>query len=979
MIVDFIKNRPYIRRLIATSGEPDLLVPVPELFYEQTDEELIENDIKRMDADYQAIQNILLGLPEDVYAAVDKNIVANLKFCNNLQSEWKRHVTIVRQTKNLHEADFTQIYDFLKMNRDEVNELRAERLAKTHDPLALMAHSQNSYNFLVTHNDQSSSSTHSQQSFTINNKTSSDPRNCQIAQPGMNMSQDIQIQNDRGNVGNQFRQYAGQVAQNQQGYMHGRMNGTGNIIAARADGTRSGNQSMCYNCRGLGHIARNCIARPRIRDVAYLQTQLLIAQKKEARIQIQAKEFDFMAAAGDLDEINEVNTNCILMANLQHASTSGTQLDKALIYDTNGSAEVQLNDICYDNEIFNMFTQEEQYTDLLEPIPEPKLVPQNDNLFTSVASTKFVRDFKSLANEADESLDKQKFLELKIKRLLKASVSHDIISIVQNGFVDVPSDLRTDLDRTNEKHELCIIKRKKNTLFYGIIGISVTPHVYKPKLIAVTPHSKKLHASILSHSVPQPRESNVVKHKNVIAHEMFKIDPSQTSRVDLVPNNQASASIRTNPITNFHRHVSFKENASSDIVNAFSTGLVHTARSKRPQPKGNSRNARVPSASKSSEVKKNATVEGHRRILLLSKNQKTMSFECNNIKLAIRNDKSKIVCGTCKQCLVTANHEACLLSLVNALNSCANNIGTVRFGNDHIAVILGYGNLKWGNITIIRVYFVEGLGHNLFVVGQFCDADLEVAFRRNTCFIRDLDGFDLLKGNCSTNLYTINLYDMASASLICLMARATPTKSWLWHQRLSYLNFDTINDLAKNDIVSSLPKFKYAKEHLCPFCEQGKSKRASHPPKPVLNSKQKLHLLHMDLFDPITKDEMPKVIKNFLKKIYVRLQAPVVIVRTDNETELKNHILKEYFDSVGITHETSAAKTLQQNRVVECRNRIVYNQRTKKIMETMNVTFDELSAMAFEQNSSKPGLQSLTSGQNSFELELTYAPSTITP
>nr|GEW55080.1 putative polyprotein [Tanacetum cinerariifolium] len=143
-------------------------------------------------------------------------------------------------------------------------------------------------------------------------------------------------------------------------------------------------------------------------------------------------------------------------------------------------------------------------------------------------------------------------------------------------------------------------------------------------------------------------------------------------------------------------------------------------------------------------------------------------------------------------------------------------LGTVRFGNDHIVAILGYGNLKWGNITITRVYFIEGLGHNLFLFGQFCDADLEVAFRRNTYFIRDLDGVDLLKGNRSTNLFTINLNDMSLSFPICLMACVTPTKSWLWHQRLPHLNFDTINDLSKNDLVSSLPKFKYAKEHLCP-------------------------------------------------------------------------------------------------------------------------------------------------------------------
>nr|GEV70169.1 Gag-Pol polyprotein [Tanacetum cinerariifolium] len=115
-------------------------------------------------------------------------------------------------------------------------------------------------------------------------------------------------------------------------------NGTGNVVVARAEGTRNGNQAKCYNCRGLGHISRNCTARLRRRDAVYLQTQVLITQKEEVGIQLQAEEFNFMAAAGDLDEIEEVNANCILMANLQHASTYGTQLDKAPVYDTDGSA-----------------------------------------------------------------------------------------------------------------------------------------------------------------------------------------------------------------------------------------------------------------------------------------------------------------------------------------------------------------------------------------------------------------------------------------------------------------------------------------------------------------------------------------------------------------------------------------------------------------------------------------------------------------
>nr|GFC74212.1 ribonuclease H-like domain-containing protein [Tanacetum cinerariifolium] len=150
----------------------------------------------------------------------------------------------------------------------------------------------------------------------------------------------------------------------------------------------------------------------------------------------------------------------------------------------------------------------------------------------------------------------------------------------------------------------------------------------------------------------------------------------------------------------------------------------------------------------------------------------------------------------------------------------------------------------------------------------------------------------------------INLHEMASASPICLMARASSTKSWLWYQRLSHLNFDTINDLARNNLVAGLSKFKYHKEHLCPSCEQGKSKRASHPPKPVPNSRQRLHLLHMDLCGPMRIASINR------KRITVLLQSPVIIIRTDNGTEFKNQVLKVYFDSVGISHQMSAKEHL---------------------------------------------------------------------
>ncbi|GJZ08227.1 retrovirus-related pol polyprotein from transposon TNT 1-94 [Tanacetum coccineum] len=276
-------------------------------------------------------------------------------------------------------------------------------------------------------------------------------------------------------------------------------------------------------------------------------------------------------------------------------------------------------------------------------------------------------------------------------------------------------------------------------------------------------------------------------------------------------------------------------------------------------------------------------------------------------------------------------------------------LGTVRFGNDQFAPILGYGDLVQGNITIKRVYYVEGLNHNLFSVGQFCDADLEVAFRKSTCFVRDLQGNDLLTGNRGTDLYTISLQETTSSTPICLMAKASPTQAWLWHRRLSHLNFDYINLLSKKDVVIGLPKLKYVKDQLCSSCEVSKAKRSSFKSKTVPSSKGRLNLLHMDLCGPMrvasingkkyilvivddysrytwtlflrSKDETPEVLKDFLTMIQRNLQAPVISVRTDRGTEFLNKTLNAFFKEEGIEHQTSTPRTPEQNGVVERRNR----------------------------------------------------------
>ncbi|GJU93569.1 retrovirus-related pol polyprotein from transposon TNT 1-94 [Tanacetum coccineum] len=153
-------------------------------------------------------------------------------------------------------------------------------------------------------------------------------------------------------------------------------------------------------------------------------------------------------------------------------------------------------------------------------------------------------------------------------------------------------------------------------------------------------------------------------------------------------------------------------------------------------------------------------------------------------------------------------------------------LGTVHFGNDQFAPILGYGDLIQGNVMIKRVYYVEGLNHNLFSVGQFCDADLEVAFRKSTCFVRDLQGNDLLTGSRGSDLYTISLKENTSS---------TPIVSMLKLHQLKH----------------GLPKLTYVKDQLCSSCEMSKAKRSSFKSKAVPSSKGRLNLLHMDLCGPM--------------------------------------------------------------------------------------------------------------------------------
>ncbi|GJU79290.1 retrovirus-related pol polyprotein from transposon TNT 1-94 [Tanacetum coccineum] len=361
-----------------------------------------------------------------------------------------------------------------------------------------------------------------------------------------------------------------------------------------------------------------------------------------------------------------------------------------------------------------------------------------------------------------------------------------------------------------------------------------------------------------------------------------------------------------------------------------STGVKPTTSASGSKPLGNTKNNRITRPPHSNQKNK---LETYRKNVHYRWNRQPLTRITSKLVPLKETTIALVVTSNLKVVQIVLWYRSQLINFVSKF------LGIVRFGNDHIAKIMGYEDYQMGNVTISLVYYVEGLGHNLFSMGQFGDSDLEAAFRKHTCFIRDLDG-------------------------------ALKTKFWLWHRRLSHLNFDYINFLAKQGLVRGLPKLKYQKDHLCSTCALGKSKKHSHKPKAEDSIQEKLYLLHMDLCGPMrvqsinrrkyilvivddfsrftwvkflcSKDEVLEFVIKFLKMIQVRLNATVRNIRTDKGTEFVNQTLRDYHEEVGISHQTSVARTPQQNGVAEAFAISCYTQNRSLIRKHHNKTPYEL-------------------------------------
>nr|GEW88709.1 retrovirus-related Pol polyprotein from transposon TNT 1-94 [Tanacetum cinerariifolium] len=767
--------------------------------------------------------------------------------------------------------------------------------------------------------------------------------------------------------------------------------GTSRTYTSGASGNNSRKQRtvICYNYKGKDHMSSTVITH----NAAY-----------------QANDLD--AYDSDCDKINIAKV--ALMANLSHYGSDdlaekAQQLEPKL-YD--GNVIQKTNAIVIrDSEETLMLAKESHSKMFLKQkdsmMSKKKVNTKPVDYDNSMNSPKPTPSTRPTQVEVPKDLPKVSRVNTSLKKLKHHLASFDVV--VKERTISTSMAEGMKLKGIAVDDEAVI----SHPIDPEMLQVDVAPLALKLR------NNRTVHSDYLKYTQEETATlRKIVEHERSLNPLNNSLDYPCDKLMAMTPMNKTKRVRFTEPVTS-SGNTNIKTVSSSNVVSnkpmLSSVGINLSTSASGSQPSGNTKKDKIQQTP--SSTKKNK-IEAHPKTVRSSLRNKNCVVKTKNtasVKNSKSNVNSNLQCVTCNGCLFSDNHDSCVLEFINNMN--ARNAfpltrittiakvplrkpisleSTVKFGNDYVAKIMGYGDYQIGNVTISRVYFVDGLRHNLFSVGQFCDLDLEVAFRQHTCFIRNLEGVDLLSGSRGNNLYTLSLRDMMKSSPICILSKASKTKSWLWHRRLSRPNFGAINHLARQGLVRGLLKLKFKKDHLCSACAMGKSNKKSHKPKSEDTNQEKLYLLHMDLCGPMlvesvngkkyilvivddysrftwvkclrSKDEAPDFIIKFLKMIQVRLKVPVRRIRTYNETEFVNQTLRKYYEQDGISHETSVARSPQQNGVVERRKRTLIEVARTMLIYARAPLFlwaEEVAIICFTQNRS---IIRLRHGKTPYEL-----------
>nr|GEU86381.1 retrovirus-related Pol polyprotein from transposon TNT 1-94 [Tanacetum cinerariifolium] len=825
----------------------------------------------------------------------------NVQFLQQFQPEWSRFVTIVKQQHKLNEVSYHKLFDILKQYQNEVNELRAERLARNANPLALVATAQadrDQYYQTSRHKGKEIAKPITPPSETAS-KEDNDPEQ---AQRDKDMQKNLAliakyfkkiykpIDNNLRTTSNSKNKNVDTTPRykNDDHFEQFRNQRTTNVVGAREKvGSTIVQQSgiQCFNCKKYRHFSKERRKSKRVKDSAYHKDKMLLCKQAEQGVPLQAEQYDWLADMDEEVDEQELEAHYSYMAKIQEVPTADSGTDSEPV-EQNEQNDIESDDerVALANLIANLKLDvdenkkiqkqlKKENTTHAQELKEYKAILAETSKFLgesiSVRNSCLVAlqtkqtEFEKYKAFNDRTIDYEK-LEYQFRALtaqdmkiliqtclmpLAIKTKNDSFRFVHELKQEMHADLKYVESLEKEVDKLESDKAEFSDMYDKILQECVSKDVMCSYLQSLSDLDALAELQCLSklvtaQTLPQTAKK-AVSNTNVLKPGMYRIDNRLShTRAPQLPQT----------VKNTNHRVST------------STGVNHNTNVSRPQLKSNqSRDKVLPNnsqvkkkvASKSkSQANKSVATPNKKKVASKSTSQKPQTY----FRVLYENTNKawkwwierqspsgyKSVPKPKKQWVPKAK--------IQWVPKAKNDQLQKRIVQLTLFIVdSGCTKHITGNIKLL-CNFVEkfmGLNHNLFSVGQFCDADLEDAFWKSTCFVRDLQGNDLLIGNRGSDFYIISIQESTSSTPLCLMAKATPTYAWLWHRRLSHLNFDNINLLSKKDIVIGLPKLKYVKDQLCSFYELSKAKGSSFKSKAVPSSKGMLNLLHMDLCGPM--------------------------------------------------------------------------------------------------------------------------------
>nr|GEW81134.1 integrase, catalytic region, zinc finger, CCHC-type, peptidase aspartic, catalytic [Tanacetum cinerariifolium] len=770
----------------------------------------------------------------NIYKMKLEQFQVNTKFLNSLPPECGKFVTDVKLVKDLHTTNFVQLHAYLQQHELYANEVRIMR-ERNHDSLALVSNHQqtsshfNTYQYLyynpkfeqqfslspspqygLIHPIQHYSTTHPSTPLAISYPSTSylNAYTSTVHQDDSGLAVPVFKQGDdpidainkmmsfmSTVVTSRFRSTNNQLRNSsnprQQVTIHdGRVTvqpiqGRQTSFAAGMSGTRAnilgtgGNNSgqqrvmKCFNCQRGGHMARQCPKLKRKRDATWFRDKNLLAEAQRNGKVINEEEFKFLADPGVAE------AKAVLMANL---SSYGSDFLSEVPHSENTHTDML-------NQNFGKHFVSQQELSDEQAFRLQTLHPNTDQSASSPvkieAPWELSKTYKQLYDSIKPShVWAKEHAESLVNQLNQKSVEINDLNAQFQEKIFVITALKIDLSKFKEKDIVDNVAQASN-------ATTIAPGMYKldPEIVKQAKSQNPLDSASYSAckyvkliqellgyvrdpcpDIHKPSEKLVAvmpinKKKTVRFTE--PVISSSTSQKQL-----GSSQTKTKQTTNNYLSTStgvIREPIPLEVVTQESVVTkVYTRRPKVPKTNGSNTKPKIAKS-----------VISNKKTRYISRIQ---NFSCFIFFFFCRSQVVQIVLwyldSKCSKHMTGDRSQ-----LTNFFHKF---LGTVKFGNDQIAKIMGYGDYQIRNIIISRVYYMEGLCHNLFSIGELCDSDLEVAFKKHMCFVRNLECVDLLSRSRETSLYTFSIKDMMVSSPICLLSKASKTKSWLWHRRLSH-------------------------------------------------------------------------------------------------------------------------------------------------------------------------------------------------